>query len=344
MNRKNLEQGFAGASKSRRGLLAVVAAGACSVLAAPFLAKAQQPVQVPLIGFLGSSSAERDVSRLAALRQGLRELGYVEQRNFAVEARYAAGKSEDLPNLVAELIRLKVDVLVTEGTPAGRAAKGATSTIPVVMGNAGDPVGTGLVASLARPGGNITGLSDFSLDLVEKRLELLKTALPSTSHVAVLLNPANPTNPLEMKRLRSAAPLLGVKLLSFEVRGADDIKRAYDAMRRQRHGAILLAGDAIFGLHRERIVALAANSRLLTLYPARHFVEIGGLMSYGADFDDLFRRAAAYVDKILKGAKPADLPVEQPTKYELIINRKTARALGLEIPQSILIRADRAIE
>ena len=322
----------------------LASAVALFLLTAPLVVQAQQAKQVPRIGFLASSSAERDQSRLAAFRRGLRELGYLEGQNIAIDQRYAAGKFEDLQKLAAELVRLKVDVLVTEGTPAARAAKTATNTIPVVMGNAGDPVGTGLVASLSRPGGNITGLSDFSFDLVTKRLELLRTVDPSISHVAVLLNPANPTNPLEFMKLQPAASALGVTLSSFEVRGADDIERAYDAIRKRRRAAVLLAGDAIFGLHREQIVALAAKSRLPTLYPARSHVDSGGLMSYGTNFDDLFHRAAAYVDKILKGAKPADLPIEQPTKYDLIINQKTAKALGLTIPPSLLLRADQVIE
>jgi len=325
-------------------IIKLACAVAVLLLAAPLAVEAQQAKQVPRIGFLASSSAERDESRLAAFRQGLRELGYLEGQNIVIYQRYAAGKFEDLPKLAAELLRLKVDLLVTEGTPAARAAKTATSTIPVVMGNAGDPVGTGLVASLARPGGNVTGLSDFNLDLVTKRLELLKRMDPLISHVAVLLNPANPTNSLELGKLQPAAPALGVTLFSFEVRGADDIERAYDAMRRQRRGAVLLAGDAIFGLHRERIIALAAKSRLPTVYTSRPYVDSGGLMSYGTNFDDLFRRTAAYVDKILKGAKPGDLPVEQPTTFELIVNMKTAKALGIKIPNSILVQATKVIE
>ena len=314
------------------------------LLAAPLAAEAQPAKQVPRIGFLGPSSADRDASRLAAFRQGLRELGYVEGQNIVIDQRYASGRSEDLPKLAAELVRLKVDVLVTEGTAAAHAAKTATSTIPVIMGSVGNPVGAGLVASLARPGANVTGLSNSSFDLVTKRLEILKTVVPSTSNIAVLFNPANPTNPLELSKLQSAAPALGVTLFSFEVRGADDITRAYDAMTKQPRGAVLLAGDGIFRLHRERIVALAASNRLPTLYPARHFVDSGGLMSYATNFDDLFRRAATYVDKVLKGAKPADIPIEQPTKFELIINQKTAKALGLTIPPSILLQADRVIE
>jgi len=320
----------------------LIAAGA--LLATPLAVEAQQTKSIPRLGFLGSSSAERDESRLTAFRQGLREFGYVEGHNIVIDQRYASGRSEDLLRLAAELVRLKVDILITEGTPAARAAKTATSTIPVVMGNAGDPVGTGLVASLARPGANVTGLSDFSLDLVIKRLEFLKLVVPSTSHVAVLLNPANPTNALELRKLQAAAPALGLTLLSFEVREAEDIDRAFGAMMRKPRGAVLLGGDAIFGLHRERIVALAASSRLPTLYPARSHVDSGGLMSYGTNFDDLFRRAAAYVDKILKGARPADLPIEQPMKFELVINRRTAETLGIRIPQAVLLRADLVIE
>jgi putative tryptophan/tyrosine transport system substrate-binding protein len=314
------------------------------LLAAPLATLAQQARPIRRIGFLASSSAERAKSRLASFRQALRELGYVEGQDVVVDQRYASGRSEDLPKLAVELVRLKVDVLVTEGTPAARAAKTATSTIPVIMGSAGNPVGAGLVASLARPGANVTGLSNSSSDLVLKRLELLKTVVPSTSHIAVLLNPANPTNPLELKQLQSIAPSLGVTLSSYDVRGVDDIERAYEAMRAQPRGAVLLAGDGIFGFHRERIVALAASNRLATLYPARHFVDSGGLMSYATNFDDLFRRAASYVDKVLKGAKPADLPIEQPTRFELVINLKTAKALGITVPQSVLVRADELLE
>ncbi len=317
---------------------------AALLLVAPLAVDAQKEKQVSRVGFLASSSAERVGSRLAAFRQGLRALGYLEGQNILIDQRYAEGRSEDLPKLAAELVNLGVDVLVTEGTPAARAAKTATSLIPVVMGNAGDPVGSGLAASLARPGGNVTGLSDFSLDLVAKRLEFLRTVDPSISHIAVLLNPTNPTNPLELRQMQAAAPKLGVKLSSLETRGGDDLERAFEAIKKRRLGAVLLAGDAIFGLHREQIVALAASSRLPTLYGSRPFVDSGGLMSYGTNFDDLFRRAAAYVDKILKGAKPANLPIERPTKFELVINMRAAKALGLTIPQSLLIRADHVVE
>jgi len=307
-------------------------------------AEAQQATNMPRIGFLGSSSAERDKSRLAALQQGLRELGYVDGKDIVIEQRYAAGKLEDLPTLAAELVRLKIDVLVTEGTPAARAAKHATSAIPVVMGNSGDPVGTGLVASLARPGGNITGLSDFSRDLMTKRLELLKEVAPSASRVAVLLNPANPTNPLELQAVQTVAPTLGVTLLPFEAKDADEIDRAFTAMPKARIEALIVAGDPMLGTHHRQIAELAAQSQLPAMCGARVGMEMGCLMSYGTNFDDLYRRVATYVDKILKGAKPADLPVEQPVKFELIINLKTAKELGLTIPPTLLFQADEVIK
>jgi len=317
---------------------------ALGILLAPLSAEAQPAKKVTRIGFLASSSAERLKSRLPAFQQSLRELGYVEGKNIIIEYRYAEGKFERLPGLAAELVRLKVDVLVAEGAPAAHAAKNATSVIPIVMGNAADPVGTGLVASLARPGGNITGLSDFNLGVVTKRLELLKEVVPSASRVAVLLNPSNPTNPLQLKEIQAAAPALGVTLLSLEAKGADDIDRAFTTMRKERPGAVIVIGDPMFGTHARRIVELEAKSRLPAIYSSRISIDTGGLMSYGTNFDDLYRRAATYVDKILKGTKPSDLPVEQPTKFELIINLKTAKALGLTIPKSVLFRADQVIE
>jgi putative ABC transport system substrate-binding protein len=323
------------------GLISTFALG---ILLAPLSAEAQQAKKVTRIGFLASSSAERLKSRLPAFQQSLSELGYLEGKNIIIEYRYAEGKFERLPDLAAELVRLKVDVLVAEGAPAAHAAKNATSVIPIVMGNAADPVGTGLVASLARPGGNITGLSDFNLGVVTKRLELLKEVVPSASRVAVLLNPSNPTNPLQLKEIQAAAPALGVTLLSLEAKRADDIDRAFTTMRRERPGALVVIGDPMFGTHARRIVELAAKSRLPAIYASRISIDTGGLMSYGTNFDDLYRRAATYVDKILKGTKPSDLPVEQPTKFELIINLKTAKALGLTIPRSVLFRADQVIQ
>jgi putative ABC transport system substrate-binding protein len=323
------------------GLIITFALG---ILLAPLAVDAQQAKKIPRIGFLESGGAERMKSRLAAFQQGLQELGYLEGKNIVVEQRYASGKFETLPELAAELIRLNVDVILAGGAPAAHAAKKITTTIPIVIGNAADPVGTGLVTSLARPGGNITGLSDFNLGVVTKRLELLKEVVPSASRVAVLLNPANPTNPLQLKELQAVAPALGVTLLPFEAKRPDDIDRAFTTIRKERSGAILVFGDPMLQTHQRRIAELAAKNRLPAIWAHRESVDAGGLMSYGTNFDDLYRRAATYVDKILKGAKPADLPVEQPTKFELIINLKTAKTLGLTIPQFVLFRADQVIQ
>src|SRR5713226_1611584 len=308
------------------------------------VAQAQQPKKVPRIGFLAASSAENLKSRLAAFQQGLRELGYVEEKNIVIEYRYAAGNFERLPDLAAELVRLKMDVLVAEGAPAAHAAKNATSVMPIVIGNAADRVGTGLVASLARPGGNITGLSDFNLAVVTKRLELLKEVVPSVSRVAVLLNPANPTNPLQLKEIQAVAPTLGVALLSMDAKEADDIDRAITTIRKERAGALMVIGDPMLGTNAKRIAELAVKGRMPAIYGTSPNVDAGGLMSYGTNFDDLYRRAATYVDKILKGAKPADLPVEQPLKFELVINLKAAKQIGLTIPPNVLVRADKVIK
>jgi len=267
----------------------------------------------------------------------------LEGKNIVIEPRYAAEQFEKLPELAAELVRLKVDVLVVVGAPPAHAAKTATDAIPIVMGNAADPVGTGLVASLARPGGNITGLSDFNLGVVTKRLELLKEVVPSVSRVAVFLNPANPTNPLQLKEIQGVAPALGVTLLPLEVKGADDIDRAFIAIRKERPGAIFVIGGTPSTPDQRRIPELAVKSRLPAIYTSGQSVDAGGLMSYGTNFEDLYRRAATYVDKILKGAKPADLPVEQPMKFEFIINLKAAKQIGLTIPPNVLVRADRVI-
>jgi len=305
------------------------------------LARAQQSGKVFRIGYLASTSSERQKSRLVAFRQGLRDLGYVEGKNIIIEYRNS-DEYERLPEFVAELVRLNVDVLVAAGAPAAHAAKSATKTIPIVM-QSGDPVGTGLVASLARPGGNITGLSDFTVGVVTKRLELLKEVVPSVSRVAVLWNPTNPTNPVTLKETQAVAPALGVTLLSLEVKGADDIDRAFTAIRKERPGALIVFGGAVTTQAR-RIADLAVKSRLPAIYAVSEDVDAGGLMSYGTNFDDLFRRAAIYVDKLLKGAKPADLPVEQPTKFEFVINLKAAKQIGLTIPPNVLVRADRVIK
>jgi ABC-type uncharacterized transport system substrate-binding protein len=268
----------------------------------------------------------------------------LEGRTFFIEQRYAGGQFEKLPKLAAELAGLKVDVLVVAGAPAAHAAKNATRVIPIVMTNAADPVGTGLVASLARPGGNVTGLSDFNAGVVAKRLELLKEVVPSASRVAVLLNPANPTNPLQLKLTRVAATTLGVTLLSFEAKGANEIDRAFAVIKMERPGALIVIGDPLLGSYAKRIVEHSTESRLPTIYWSREFPDAGGLLSYGINLEDSSRRAATFVDKILRGAKPGDLPIEQPTQFELVINLKTARALGLTIPPSLLQRADQVIE
>jgi putative ABC transport system substrate-binding protein len=307
------------------------------------LVNAQQAKKIARIGFLVTGSSSSASSRVEAFRQELRELGYAEGKDIAIEYRYAGGKSDRLPDQAAELVRLKVDVLVAQGAPAAHAAKNATTTIPIVIGNAADPVGTGLVASLARPGGNITGLSDFNVGVITKRLELLKEMVPTASRIAVMLNPANPTNPLQLKDLQAIAPALRVALLSLEVKGPDDIEPAFATMKKQRAAALIVVGDPMFGSHRARLIELTANSRLPAIWSVSEYVTAGGLMSYGTDFDDLFRRAAIYVDKILKGAKPADLPVEQPTTFELVINLKAAKQIGLTIPPNVLARADRVI-
>jgi len=315
-----------------------------ALLAVPLAAEAQPARKVPRIGYLAAGSVEIEKSWLAAFQQGLRDLGYVEGETIVIEQRYAAGRFERLPELAAELVRRKVDVLLVGGDAAALAAKKATSAIPIVIVTVADPVAIGLVASLAHPGGNVTGQSDLHADLVPKRLQLLKEVVPSASRVAVLLNPANPSHPLQLKGLQAGAPALGVMLLSLEVKGPDDIERAFTTMRKERPGGLLVFGDRLLGTHRRRIVELALKSRLPTMFTQSSAAEDGGLMSYGANFPAQYRRTATYVDKILKGARPADLPVEQPTRFELVINRKTAKALGLTIPPSVLLRVDHEIE
>ncbi|MBI2554481.1 MAG: ABC transporter substrate-binding protein [Candidatus Rokubacteria bacterium] len=321
------------------GLIVTLALG---ILAAPLAARAQQAGRVPRIGFLTTGASPVPWE---AFRQGLRDLGYVEGQNIVIERRSAAGKVERLPDLAVDLVGLKVDVIVAPDPPAAGAAKNATKTIPVVVRTSDDPVAMGLVASLARPGGNITGLTSLWGELSGKRLELLKEVVPRISRVAVLWNPAHPGAILALRETEVAARSLGLQLQSLEVRGPNpDFEGAFGAAARERAGALITLRNPLIVRHRTRIVNLAAKSRLPAMYDEREFVEAGGLTSYGANLSDLNRRAAVYVDKILKGAKPADLPVEQPTKFELVINRKTAKALGLTIPQSILIRADEVIQ
>jgi putative ABC transport system substrate-binding protein len=314
------------------------------LFASVHLAEAQQPGKVYRIGLLSARSSVSESTRAEAFRQGLRDLGYVEGKNIIIDYRYAEGKFERLPDLTAELVRLKVDVILALGVPPTRAAKQVTTTIPIVMAGGSDPVRTGLIASFARPGGNVTGLSDLNVDLITKRLELLKEVVPKTSHVAVLLNPANPTNPLQLKETQGAAPALGVTLLILEIKEAEEFEPAFTAMRKDRVGALLVFSDPMFGFHQKRIADLAVKSRLPGMHGNRYYVEAGGLMSYGAaNPDDQYRRSAIYVDKILKGANPGELPVERTTKLELVINLKTAKQIGLTIPPNVLARADKVI-
>ena len=314
-----------------------------SLLVAPLATRAQPPTPVHRIGVLSSMTRERDRNAKAFL-EGMRALGYVEGQNLLREYRGAAGQYERLPALAAELVRLKVDVLLAVITPAALAAKDATTTIPIVMLGVGDPVGSGLVASLARPGGNVTGVTSLSIDLVGKQLEFLKNVLPTVSRVAILWNPTTPVHALTLLEAEMAAQRLGVQLHLVEAGGPDAFDSAFAAMTSTHAGALLVLGDALVFQHRRRLAELAATSRLPTMHNIRPFVEAGGLMAYGPSTRDLRRRAAVYVDKILKGAKPADLPVEQPTKFELIINLKTAKALGLTMPPSLLLLADEVIQ
>ena len=318
---------------------------ALTTLAAPLGAEAQRAEKVYRIGYLGPGSGSTLPAALDAFRRQLRQLGYVEGQNLAIEYRWAADKDDQLPQLAVELVRLKVDVIVVEGhTPAIQAVKKATSTIPIVMGVSGDPVRTGLVESLARPGGNVTGLSIMTPELAPKRLELLKEAVPKLARVAVLWNAANPIKLLDWQETQAAAKKLGLKLQSLEVRGSTDFDGAFDYATRDRADALVVFPDGLINSHRRQILDFAATRRLPGMYPYREFVGEGGFMSYAPSYTDLFRRAAVYVDRILKGAKPADLPVEQPEKFEFVINLKAAKSLGLTIPPSVLLRADQVLE
>ena len=327
--------------------VALIAVLALSLLAAPLGAEAQQAAKIARVGYLSPNLATNPHLR-EAFRQGLRDLGYVEGRNLVIVYRDAEGKVERLPALAAELVALKVDVILAEGGTLGpRVAKQATRTIPIVIAAAGDPVGSGLVTSLARPGGNVTGLSSLGPGLVGKRLELLKQAVPGVDRVAVLRQPTalgEDTAKDMLKAADVAARALGVQPQFIEARGPDEFARAFSDMTSARAGALVVLPSARFLREHRRLVDLAAKNRLPAVYTSREFVDAGGLMSYGANQPDLFRRAATYVDKILKGAKPGDLPVEQPTKFEIVINLKTARTLGLTIPPSVLSRADQIIE
>ncbi len=327
----------------RLRLTALIVTLALGLLVAPLAAEAQQAGKVPRIGFLfyGSPGPSPE---LDAFRQGLRELGYIEGQNITIEYRFASGQVERLPELAAELVRLKLDVIVTPTTPASLAAKQATSTIPIVFAAVADAVGAGLVANFARPGGNITGFTSISAELGGKRLELLKEVAPKASRVAVLYNPADRSNVLMLKELQESAPALGLTLQPLEVRGPGEFEGAFVAMTRERIHALFGAAGVLTFEHRKALVDLAAKNRVPAMWGHRQFVDAGGLMSYAVNYYDQVRRAATYVDKILKGAKPGDLPVEQPMRFELVVNMKTAKALGLKIPQSILIRTDQVIQ
>ena len=323
----------------RRTFIATVAGG---FLAEPFAAVAEQPTKMRRVGLLSAGSV------VPAFRttfiESLANLGWIEGKKVIVEWRFAENKLERLPELAAELIRLKPDVIVSGGTLAPLALKRATATIPIVMASAGAPVESGLVTSLARPGGNITGLSSNSLELAGKRLQLLKEILPAVSRVAVVWNAANPYPAVVLQQTKEAAPALGIEILSFEVRGPADIAGALESVMRQRPNALITVEDPLTINERDYIVEFTARNRLPAMYGVREFVVAGGLIAYGANLADLLRRSAGYVDKILRGAKPGDLPIQLPTTFELAINLKTAKALGLAIPQSILLRADELIQ
>jgi putative tryptophan/tyrosine transport system substrate-binding protein len=317
------------------------------LLTASFGTATAQPAQkLPRVGYLnpGSQSNPLRQRRLEAFRQGLSELGYVEGQNIAIESRWAEGQYDRYPALAADLVRLKVDVIVALGGAATQAAQQATRTIPIVMSLVNDPVGSGLVPNLARPGGNITGTSVMAPELVGKQLEVLKEIVPKVSRVALLRNPDNPATAAQLQQAEAAARALGVRLQTLEARGPQEIDNAFAAMTKERAGALLILADAVFVNQLRQIAELAAKRRLPAIYVGTEYAEAGGLMGYSANFLDLERRAATYVDKLLKGAKPSDLPVEQPTKFELVINLRTAKAIGLTIPPSLLQRADQIID
>ena len=304
--------------------------------------EAQQPKRVPKIGYLSTGSATTDDPRIEAFRQGLRDLGHVEGKNINIDFRYAEGVAERLPELAEELVRLNVDVILTPGTLAVQAAKQATTTIPIIFPGVADPVAFGFVASLARPGGNITGLTNYSPELSGKRVELLKEALPRITRVAVLRDPRQA--PDSFKETQIAGQSLALKLQSLEIRNAADVETAFSAMKKERADAFITLPHAVVTFHRKQILALAEKGRLPSTHGDRQWVEAGGLMSYGPDTIAIYRRAASYVDKILKGVKPADLPVEQPTKFEFVINLKTSKQIGVTILPNVLARADKVIK
>ena len=309
----------------------------------PLAARAQQPAKLPTIGFLGQSTRSAASEWVAAFVQRLRELGWIENRTVAIDYRWGEGREERFAEVADEFVRLKVDVIVTSGTPAILASKQATSVIPIIFATAGSPVGNNLVASLAQPGGNVTGLSVQIGDLAGKRLELLREVVPGLRRLAIMANVGNPATVLELGEIQAAAGTLGLELVTLEIRHAQDIVPAFEALK-GRSEALYVCTDGLINTNRIRINILAVGARLPTMYGSRDYVEAGGLVSYGVNYPDLYRRAADYVDKILRGTKPGNIPVEQPTKFDLIINLTTAKALGLAIPESFLLRANELIE
>ena len=325
---------------TRRSFIALLGGAAA---AWPLAARAQQPGKLPTIGYLGANTAAAQSQWTAAFLQRLRELGWIDGRTVAVEYRWAEGRSERYTEIAAEFVRLKVAVILTSGNAPAFVAKKATAVIPIVFGAAADPVGSGLVASLARPGGNVTGLSLQHTDLAGKRLELLRDVVPNLRRVAIMANAGNVGSVLEIREVQEAARSLGLEVMTLEIRQAQDIAPAFEALK-SRADALYVVGDPLVTTNRIRINTIALAARLPTMHAFREYAQAGGLMSYGANFPDLFRRAGDYVDRILRGAKPADLPVEQPTKFDLVINLTTAKALGLKIPEAFLLRADEVIE
>jgi putative ABC transport system substrate-binding protein len=330
-----------GLDKMRRREFLGVLGGAAATW--PFTARAQPPVRLPTIGFLGSTGPSVGGQWVTAFVQRLHELGWIEGRTVAIEYRWAEGRSERFSEIVAEFVRLKVDVILTHNTPTVLAAKQATSVVPIGFATAGDPVGSGLVASLARPGGNVTGLSSQGADSAGKRLELLREVVPRLRRLAVMANLASSFPVLELGEVQRSALRLGLEVAAFDIRRAEDIALAFDALNGSVE-ALYVVADPLTISNRNRINTLALGARLPTMYTVREFVEAGGLISYGPNWNNQFRRAADYVDKILRGARPGDIPVEQPTKFDLVFNLVTAKALGLEIPPMLLARADEVIE
>ena len=310
----------------------------------PLRAWAQQPAKVRHIGILETVSLAATADNMNALRRGLQELGYVENKNYIFDYRSADGDGGRFPALAEELVRLRVDLIVTRGAPAARAAKNATETVPIVMAAIGEPLGAGVVASLARPGGNVTGLSSFVTELAGKRVELAKELRPGSSTAALLHNMGNPITPPQWEETKKAAQALGIEVTLLDVRNRDEILRAYDTASARRVDTLLVGIDALIQENRQLISDLAVKHRLAVIYPSKEFIDVGGLMTYGVSYPDLYFRCASFIDKIFRGAKPGDLPIEQPTKLELIVNLKAARAIGLTVPPSLLTRADEVIE